>query len=286
MSLSQTTLPRIAIPEPSTEIEYNQRTLDHYFHAIESAGGFPVLIPLSADPGGMAKLIGTCAAVLLPGSRADVDPEKYGQRASAACHPKDGLREAADELLLQDAFNLAKPILGICYGAQSLNVWLNGTLIQNLPLGRRIQDAPLGREESAAEIDHRKSEHDVDIELSSALGKILAGVPEARLADAKSGLLRIRVNSSHHQAVCNAGDRVRIVGRSFPDGVVEAIEGKRRRGHSRSGGTEDWDHYVIGVEWHPERSYESGSASGLLFQSFVRAAARWRPRPIQASVVA
>ena len=70
----------------------------------------------------------TCDGVLLPGSPADVDPEKYG----AERHPKtaaaDSLRDNTDELLLQDAYNMRKPVFGICYGLQSLNVWRTGTL--------------------------------------------------------------------------------------------------------------------------------------------------------------
>lgn len=270
MNGSPNSLPRIAIPEPSSDPEYNQRTLSRYLHAIESAGGIPVLLALGDPPGAMAKQISTCRAVLLPGSRADVDPEKYGESPSTACHAKDGPREAADELLLQDAFNLAKPILGICYGAQSLNVWLNGTLIQDLP----------SVSEGSMEIDHRKSEHDVDVELDSALGAILAEAPDAGLVNMQAKMLRVPVNSSHHQAIREAGDRVRIVGRSFPDGVVEAVEAKRRYSSSASG-----QHYVIGVEWHPERSYDTSPISRLLFVSFVRAASSWQPRPVHTSVV-
>ena len=74
-------------------------------------------------------------ACLLPGSPADVDPEKYG----AARHPKtaapDRLRDNTDELLLQDAYNMRKPIFGICYGLQSLNVWRTGSLEQDLATG-------------------------------------------------------------------------------------------------------------------------------------------------------
>jgi putative glutamine amidotransferase len=113
--------PRIAIPEPSAnDPAYSARSLAPYLRAVGSCGGEPVVIPLGLPPEDLAKRISGCSAVLLPGSNADVDPQKF----NAERHPKtaaaDPLRDAADELLLQDAYNLHKPIFGICYGLQSL----------------------------------------------------------------------------------------------------------------------------------------------------------------------
>ena len=70
--------------------------------------------------------------MLLPGSAADVDPQKYNAERSPQTADADALRDAVDELLLQDAHNLRKPIFGICYGLQSLNVWRTGTLVQDI----------------------------------------------------------------------------------------------------------------------------------------------------------
>ena len=67
-----------------------------------------------------------------------MDPQKYGQEAVPETANADPDREAVDELLLQDAFNLRKPILGVCYGLQSLNVWRNGTLRQHILAARRM----------------------------------------------------------------------------------------------------------------------------------------------------
>lgn len=123
--------PRIAIPEPSaTDPDYSRQSWPVYAKAVEQAGGTAVKVPLGESPAAVAGLIGSCSGVLLPGSSADLDPEKYGEQPSEKCNPKDGMRESADELLLQDAFNLRKPIFGICYGMQSLNVWKSGSLIQ------------------------------------------------------------------------------------------------------------------------------------------------------------
>jgi len=121
------TKPRIAIPEPcSYDKAYSDRSIKSYLEAVEAAGGEPVVIPLGLTPEETAKRITGCSAVLLPGSKADVDPQKFG----AERHPKtaapDPLRDAADELLIQDAYNLRKPIFGICYGLQFMVYSLGG----------------------------------------------------------------------------------------------------------------------------------------------------------------
>ena len=71
--------PRIAIPVPtSTDPDYNAKSWHQYAEAVTRAGGIPVEIPLNATPRETADLINTCQAVLLPGSPADVNPQKYG----------------------------------------------------------------------------------------------------------------------------------------------------------------------------------------------------------------
>lgn len=261
-------LPRIAIPEPSAiNPDYSLQSWPTYAEAIESAGGVAVKLPLHESPAALAQIIRSCSAVLLPGSPADLDPEKYGEHPAEKCNPKDGMRESADELLLQDAFNLRKPIFGICYGMQSLNVWKSGTLIQDLPAFQQVK----GRE---GEVNHRpgrevKNAHPVTIMDDSLLAKILKDAPDLQ-REQRSMVLS--VNSSHHQAVAEAGDEMRVVARSPQDGVIEALEG------------ESPQQFVLGVQWHPERTYSASPASRALFAAFVEAARVWRPRPIQDSV--
>ena len=128
--------PRIAIPVPnSTRPLYVTVALPQYERAIRAAGGEPVIIPVNASNAEIAQAVKRCDAVLLPGSPADVDPEKYGAQRNPKTAPSDAFRDNADELLLQDAYNMRKPVLGICYGLQSLNVWRTGTLDQELPDG-------------------------------------------------------------------------------------------------------------------------------------------------------
>ena len=124
---------RIAIPVPTRgDPEYNGQALPPYLAALKAAGATPVLVPLDEPQEEAAKRLAWVQGVLLPGSRYDIDPQRYGEDPIPECGPADSARTAVDELLLQDAFNLRKPILAICHGAQSLNVWRNGTLIQDL----------------------------------------------------------------------------------------------------------------------------------------------------------
>ena len=129
--------PRIAIPEPtSNDTAYNQRTLPQYIQAVEAAGAIAVPISLEQEPAEQKQLLASCSGILLPGSPADVDPGRYGQPIAKETAAKDTAREEVDNLLLSDAFAEGKPILGICYGLQSLNVWKRGSLVQHLPRNR------------------------------------------------------------------------------------------------------------------------------------------------------
>ena len=111
------TAPRIALPEPtSTDYAYNQRAWAPYFHALTACGAVGVPIPLDASPATIGKLAASCCGVLLPGSPADVDPAKYGAGPLTETATADPAREAVDEQLLAHAFELRKPVFGICYG--------------------------------------------------------------------------------------------------------------------------------------------------------------------------
>lgn len=246
---------RIAIPVPSSDTAYNDRSLPHCLSSLEAAGALGVIVPLNESPDTVARLLATAQGVLLPGSRFDVDPERYGERPVPACGPDDPARTAVDELLLQDAFNLHKPILAICHGAQTLDVWRNGTLLQDLPsqVGARVDHSP-GRDVAEA--------HPVEL----APGSRLAGL----VAPGEPG--RPPVNSSHHQAIRTPGDNLRIVAVSPADGVVEAVE------------LDSPDHFVLGVQWHPERSYAVSPFSRAIFRALVEEAGAWRPRSIRDSV--
>src|ERR1700722_8188507 len=201
--------PRIAIPVPtSPDPEYNRRSWQQYAQALERSGADPVEVPLNQQPAATAKLIADCQGILLPGSPADVNPQKFGQEPDPECAPADAARENVDELLLQDAHNMGKPIFTICFGTQMLNVWRGGTLVQHL-MPMPVNHAA-GKAVAVA--------HPAAIAPNSLLAEI---VNEQRTTDNGQ---RISVNSSHHQAIGIPGDGLRVSARSPEDGVVEAIE--------------------------------------------------------------
>jgi putative glutamine amidotransferase len=261
--------PRVAIPLPcSDKPEYNARALPQYEDAVRKAGGDPVPIALDLPNPEIAKLAAGCQAVLLPGSNADVDPEKYGQKRGPHTAGADPLRDNVDELLLQDAFNLRKPLLGICYGLQSLNVWRTGSLRQHLETGVNHG--------AGKTVQHA---HQAAIPANTVLGQIVAPtvedmtqpsiVPGEEDAQGHGPVeepetLVIPVNSSHHQAADVAGDGLRVAARCPEDGVIEAVEGTQP------------EHFVLGVQWHPERTYAEEPASRALFAAFIAAAKRWK----------
>ena len=241
------TKPRIAIPEPcSYDLDYSGRALPPYLRAIEAAGGVPVVVPLESSPEEIARLITSCAAILLPGSKADVDPQKFNAEAHPKTAPSDPPRDAADELLLQDAYNLRKPVFGVCYGLQSLNVWRSGSLVQHIE--SKINHSP----GAMVEVAHR-----VAVAENSLLAKEILNAADAAA---------VPVNSSHHQSADVVGDGLRAVAHCAEDGVIEALEGTVP------------GHYVLAVQWHPEKTFESDQVSSKLFRAFVDSAREWNER--------
>jgi putative glutamine amidotransferase len=242
------TQPRIAIPLPlSRDPAYVERALPQYEQAVKMASGEPVRIPLDKSPADVMKIIERCDAVLLPGSGADVDPSKYGAQRHPKTNDPDPKRDTVDELLLQDAYNMRKPVLAICYGLQILNVYCTGSLIQHI---ESTVNHAAGRKVPIA--------HSVAIEPESRLGHILAGCNQE--GQSGSTALVIPVNSSHHQAAEAVGDGLRAVARCPEDGIIEALEGISP------------DHFVLAVQWHPERSADDDEGSRAIFKALVEAA--------------
>jgi putative glutamine amidotransferase len=239
--------PRIAIPIPhSSKPDYNERTLPHYIQALKQSGAEPAIVPLDATPAEIARMVTSCQGVLLPGSPADLDPAKYDAPKDPHTNPADEPRDRVDELLIQDAHNMRKPLFGICYGMQAINVWRTGTLVQHLP------QQPVNHEAGPAV----QQAHDITFEPASLFATIISN----------GGGTRTPVNSSHHQSVEHPGDGLRIVAHSTEDGVVEAVENINP------------DHWLVAVQWHPERTFQSEESSRKLFRAFVEAASRWHSK--------
>lgn len=243
-SNNQGQLPRVGIPYRAHKEEVNgmRAKYEMYLRAVEAARGIPVEVSLWLTPSELQKLAGQLDAVVLPGSPADVDPARYRSDRHSNTADADGDREKTDLALLRHCFGECKPVLAICYGVQILNVYLGGSLIQDIPSEVRttVQHPWNGRATGEPE-----PFHGVTMEVASRVARI-------------SGELERIVNSSHHQSIREPGRDLRVTARAS-DGVIEAVEWT---------GDSNW---VTGVQWHPERMTEDLFAQRL-FEDLVAAA--------------
>ena len=232
--------PWIGIP---TGYENDQRRYGQdrrYIDAIESFGGLALLIPVLAGEELVSEYVDRINGILLPGSSTDVDPAHYG------CEPHDRIgrifaeREGLDFTLLEMAERRQLPVLGICFGAQSLNVFRGGSLFQDIP--SEIPDA---------------SAHDREGRPQEAKAHRVRVAPGSRLQEVLN-VNEIHVNSYHHQSVREPGRDLRVVG-TAPDGVIEAIE-------------DTGDRFVMGVQWHPETGWSNDGFSQALFAALMESA--------------
>lgn len=243
MSAEKAPKPRVGIPYRTRKEELNNKreAYSKYVAAVQAAGAEPAEISLALSKPELLKIAENLDAIVLPGSPADVDPSRF----HAARHPKsadaDLRREETDFALIDHAIAEQKPVLAICYGVQSLNVFLVGSLVQDVPseLHTQIQHSWPGH-------DGPEPHHQIALEAGSRL---------AQLAGGREAL----VNSSHHQAVLEPGKNLRIVSRA-PDGVIEAVEWT---------GDSNW---IVGVQWHPERMVGNDELARTLFRELVAAA--------------
>ena len=242
-------IPRILIPVPTSfDGSYNELCWPEYARAVEASGGSPQRVPLDIAPAELRKMAGQASGFLLPGSGADVAPSRYGHPAEPETAPADPAREAVDTCLLELAEKQHIPTLAVCFGLQSLNVHRGGTLVQHLqpmPVNHRA-----GRAVGQA--------HASVVAADSGLGGVLGPAADVE-PDAQPGFLRIMVNSSHHQAVGMPGDNLRVTARSTEDGVIEALEDPAYP-------------FLVGVQWHPERTFAQSDASRRLLLAFTEAA--------------
>ncbi len=220
-------------------IDNNNITLkSDYYWSIYKAGGQPVLIPY-IDFDGTYHLVSVLDGIVFTGGN-DIDPVYYGE----APHPKLGqinpVRDEFELKLCRLALEKDKPVLGICRGAQVMNVSLGGTLYQDLEA--QLQSDTLIKHRQSAPEWHVT--HEVKLEAGSRLNRIL-------------GQECIWVNSFHHQAVKEVAATLRATGWSS-DGAIEVIESDKYT-------------FALGVQWHPERMFVRDQAMQLLFKAFVEA---------------
>ena len=214
------------------------RLSDSYVKAILQAGGIPVILPSCEDLRIMEAMVDGLDGILLSGG-GDVDPARYGQRATGNLGSVSPRRDAAEIALAKYIIEKTeKPLLGICRGIQVMNVAMGGSLYMDLPSAGKLCH-------SLTMYPRYMTTHEVEVE---------AGTRRAAIMGAGTN----RVNSFHHEAVDAVADGFAVSAKSFDDGIVEAIE-------------LPGDRFAVGVQWHPEELTALEDARKL-FQAFVEAA--------------
>jgi putative glutamine amidotransferase len=219
-----------------------------YVDAVHLAGGVPIVIP-TLEPGAASTILELLDGLVLSGG-GDVDPACYGQISVPEVDGVDARRDEWELALARLATERGTPLLGICRGAQVLNVACRGTLVQDLP--------------SITDQIHRASDrcgdvvHSIDIDPASSLAEAL-------------GTVAIGANTLHHQAVADVGAGLRACAWA-QDGTIEAIESTDARS-------------ILGVQWHPELL--TGHAAhrrlfGWLVAAAAEAGAARAPAPVRA----
>jgi putative glutamine amidotransferase len=220
----------------------NQR----YYIAAAMAGATPILIPLLDDePEALRVVYELCDGILIPGG-VDVDPTSFGE----APHPKlgrtDPARDRVEMQLTRWAVEDRKPLLGLCRGLQVINVALGGTLYQDIeaqhPDAIKHDYFPI----YGYERDHLA--HEVALSEGSRLRHLME-------------LERIPVNSMHHQGIKTLASAL-VPSAVAPDGLVEAAESAS-------------DHFLVGVQWHPEVFEMTDPHTRHVFREFVAAAEKY-----------
>ena len=188
---------------------------ENYVKAMELLGAQP-FISLEVEDFDKAD------ALILPGSRQDMNPKLWGAEDECSNDINDELDRIQWELM-EKAVESKKPVLGICRGMQFINVALGGTLYQDIP------------SQYETDIQHQRIVKGVEIYHTATLDK------DSRLAQILGAWKDVKVNSSHHQSVKELAEGFKITGKA-PDGIAEAMENE--------------DGSIICVQWHPERMQE------------------------------
>ena len=215
----------------------------NYSEALQGLGALPVHISLIPQKKYIKNLLNDLDGILLPGSDNDIDPLKFGEEPHQKLGRVVPLKDETDEMVLSEVESLKLPILGICYGMQALNVFRGGTLFQDVN-----SQIPASYKHSQG-IPLERNSHSVKIEKNSLLSKL-------------AGKQKVTVNSHHHQSVKETGKNLKVTGRA-KDGVIECIEDTRK------------ERFALGVQWHPELSWDFDDLSFSIFKVFVEEACKY-----------
>jgi putative glutamine amidotransferase len=216
-----------------------------YVEVLTASGAVPWLVPLEQDRETLRLIYERLDGLFLPGG-IDMQPSTYGEQPDPLLQRVDPARDETELQLARWAIEDRLPVLGVCRGAQLINVAAGGTLWQDVsyrPDSIKHDYAPLGGQYSREYLAH-----DVTVDADSRLGRIVR-------------VDRMPVNSMHHQAIRELGTG--LIASSFaPDGVIESVEPT----------SEQW---MIGVQWHPESLVDQDARMRALYDAFIAAAAEY-----------
>lgn len=209
-----------------------------YLEAILNAGGVPLLLPLKAGKEALTAAAGVCDGFLFTGGP-DIDPFRFGEETIPECEVVNPERDEMEEVLFELALSEKKPVLGICRGIQVLNVFLGGTLYQDIPAQFHGSLNLCHSQKSGRTV----LSHSVEIEKDSLLHEIL-------------GKDTLMVNSFHHQGIKDLAPSLKTAATS-KDGLIEAVYLE--------------DHpFFLAVQWHPEHLFRVNEGAKKLFDAFVK----------------
>jgi putative glutamine amidotransferase len=213
---------------------------ERYARAVEAAGAVPLVLPVLPSPTSMRAMIENLDGLVVSGGNFDIHPRFYGEKPIRSLGEIKQERTEFELGLIGLALKRDLPLLGICGGAQAINVALGGSLYQDIDT-----QYPERVEHQRSGLKNRGG-HEVAIHDKTKLRKIV-------------GKSRLVVNTTHHQAVKQPGKNL-LVDATAEDGIVEGIESTVHR-------------FVIGVQWHPEFLIHRDAAQRKIFAAFVQACA-------------
>ena len=209
-----------------------------YAEGVARAGAVMEDIPWGASEEEVRKYLEKSGGVLFSGGE-DIEPALYGAERLPVCGKANPARDELEMLTMRLAMEMGKPILAICRGLQLLNIFQGGTLHQDI---KKIQK--LGHMDPVRRFTEV---HQVTVLQGTKLADIV-------------GVGGLGVNSTHHQAVDQLGEGLKITAVS-EDGFVEGLEFVEPGGQ-----------FCVAVQWHPERLADHSAAHQALFDALVEAA--------------
>lgn len=222
-----------AITNPENKRVYEVEC--RYLESIIKSGGIPQIIPTNIQLEDCRQIIKTIDGLLIPGGM-DVSPLSYGEDPHPTVTYSIKQHDKIEIELVKLAREYDIPVIGICRGAQIINVAFGGNLYQDIPSQYKNE---ICHNQVLSNSD--ETTHVITIEENSYIGRLL-------------NKQVLEVNSIHHQAIRRVAEGFNVVARAR-DGIVEAIE--------------SIDGKIIGFQWHPEKLFYVSEESQVLFKGFI-----------------